>query len=279
MNTRVISTVFATAVLVSLASCGESEDRSINSTNLPSTKLYAVYEIYADASEQVFFQAQLTADKAPSDNRDDDTFVRLVDGDELWASYSTSISNASVGEDLFTDTEVFADNHVQLASGGFNFFFFSDIYYAENWYSAQLEYMGDQPYYMTMERANGNPIDKSFVTLPAPFTIAALTDTNISRSTDALIIDWQPVENDVEINIEILMSCPDGFSDHITRKLDTDEGSVTLNAGDLYFDTLTGSCSATANIIKTRLGTLDSRYIGGNISGHQHRSIVFNTSD
>lgn len=280
MNKYVKSTLFTSAVIVSLTSCGDSEDRSVNSTNLPSTNMHAVFEIYTDASEQVFFNAQLTADRAPSDDRDDDTFVRLVKGDQLWASYGTSISNISLGEDLFTDTEAVANNHVQLATGSFNFaFFFSEIYYAENWYGAQLEYRGDLPYYITLERPNGKPIDRSNVTLPKPFTITSLANTEISRSADSITFAWQPVENDVGINVEIQLSCPDGFSEYLTRKMDTDEGSITLNVGDLYFDTLEGSCSATANIIKSRLGTLDSRYIGGNISGHQHRSIVFNTSD
>ena len=264
------------------------EDESIDSNEVRTSQMFATFQVVSDSSENdVYVEAQLSRSELPSQEDDPDVFVRLVGEDQLWFSTGPSLLDVNLNDDLFSSFEALNDNHVRLETSEtevevyFFIFFRSIINTVGTWYSARLPQNESGEYRVSLLRnTEGATADQSTVTLPESFTILEpLANDSFSRSGDDIAVIWDNVDPNANLEIEAVTTCSDlRSSSFMDTQLD-DSGIYIINAGDLANSALSGECTTTINVRKTRLGNLDSKFFGGIIQGYQIRRVVVRTLD
>lgn len=258
------------------------DDSTVDSRDVTSSQIFAIFEIYSDGGDQVYAAAQLTRDEPPDSASDDDIFIRLVDNDKLWFSAGENIEDLDFGNDLFSSLEQLEQTHTLMTRSEHNenYFFGSDIFYHNVWYSGRLPQSAEGQYGIALLREIDSDAKYSSVQLPNAFSLHApeINDT-YSRSNDVLAIEWAPIQTGVTVSLEINSSCLNNDFDSYTLATDSDTGIIILDPGVLDSAYLSGNCTTTVDIIKTRSGQFDATFDGGRISAHQIRSVTITTMD
>jgi len=127
----------------------------------------------------------------------------------------------------------------------------------------------DQSYEVALVRPSDRGAPHSLVTLPDPFTLAA--PATASRSAP-LTITWTPGGAD-SISIDIT-GCASAQLGPLP-----DTGTATVPAGTVVADPSDATCDLSAEVSRTRPGTLDSAYgQGGSIVAIQRRTATLTST-
>ena len=274
---------------------GRNDDQHINSSNVSTSRIYVGAHVTSDSGNKVQVEVQLTQDSPPSP-LSGDTFIDLLNGDELWVSTNES-NNLSLGDDLFSALDGYAGSQVRMRQsvdhGNNNFedivedilniillLDFSDEEVRGEWYIGDIKYDEAARFYrLSLSRPNGISVE-STVTLPNAFTMSSpLSNESYSRAANDIRVDWSPIDPDSSVNIKTLVSCPNQARQEFTFTLVADTGSYTIAAGDIDSTLVTGTCPTTILVTKNKPGTLGNSFIGGKIVGHQTKAIVVTTTD
>ncbi len=122
------------------------------------------------------------------------------------------------------------------------------------------------------ERSLDSGAPTSTVALPEPFDVSAFEeDYSISRTQEALVLNWAPATPSVPMNVLLSGACIE--KTEIT--LPADQGTYTFQADTLVSleGTEEESCKLTATLTREREGVADSRWAdGSSIRGTQVRT-------
>jgi hypothetical protein len=280
-NSSMTPVVMLLAILLSACNSGDSV---VSSSNIATNEIYSTMELHADGSGMVYVGVQLTKDQPPSDTSSSDEYIELSAADELWFTSGVNMRDLEIEGDLF-DALAHVAKTQELVEGTTRFldegFFWSRLFPIQTYYDGSLEVAEEgATYTVSLLREGGIDAKSSTVTMPFPFEIVApLPGETYSRSQDSILVEWLPFGADVQVELEANTSCPDGSVDSYTTTQAVDNGFLLLNAGDLMSDNLSGSCSTSLTLAKSRLGQPDPAFVGGFISAHQVRTVSVTTTD
>lgn len=275
------------ALLVAVAATIGCDDdaKVVDSDHVATGQIYATFQVMSDGSGEVHAEAQLTKDVPPDASDEPDTFVRLVNKDELWLSVGPDLTSIDFSDDLFGTLAELDGKQIRFRNTGTELEFYSFIFFRQiinsfgTWYSAALPQSDEREYRVAFLRERDYSSTVSSVVLPEPFSILAPTaGETLSREMDDFILEWSNPESGVDVEIEVNTTCTDSEFDTFTEVVEVDTGIFILPAGTLDSPALTGNCSSTINLRKSRSGELDARFVGGAVIGYQIRRIVISSS-
>lgn len=266
---------------VVLAACLHDSSTNVPSDEVPTSQIFATFQVIEEGGQEVYVEAQLTRDMAPN-QPDGDTFVRVSGSDQLWLSGGEHFSQLEIEGDLFQALRSLGGTQIQFRTAQEIVYLFLGltINMDGDRYFARLPEHEDGHYQVAFLREGYTSALESSVMVPEDFTITRpLAGDNFSRADDAIRIDWTPVESDVVVRIEVKSSCLDGESDVYREFLDQDPGTHELAPGVLSSESLNGYCTSSINVIRSRLGSFDPVFAGGRVAGHQIRGVSVTTTD
>jgi len=288
LSSQIRGTIFKLALSASILSMvGCDDDSSKGSKIVPSNNINAVIEIYKEKTGHVFSQVQLREQGRL------DVSVRLEKGDQLWFSTGEPIGRVSTSDDLFAGLVELGNTHELLEPryeyGDSDSLFDSWINYGDLWYTGFVENTEADLYRLSLLRDTHAEAPDSTVSMPETFALTGVAaNKEYSRNQDTIVVQWDgAAETDVESYARVSISCANSeigsFSDAQVQTFDYDLGTqvdqLILPAGDLNDELLSGRCSGTISIRRSRLGTLDDAFAGGYIRASQLRSISFVSID
>jgi hypothetical protein len=274
--------------LLFVVACGSHDpDRSVDSEDIATSRIYASFQVVADDHGEVVVEAQLTERLPPGQADEPDYFLHLNGGDELWFSRGDrSHYELDLSSNLFDSLQNFSDDHVDLSAISsireeFNFLFlFSWISEFGRTYSAYLEQNDSTEFSVSFTRDFGDDVYTSTVELPADFNLLTpLADDEFSRANDSISVSWDNALAGVDIQISALATCSDGEFVEYTATESSDTGLHEIPAGAFELSGLVGRCVATVNVSKVDTLTVHPAFAGGVITGHQLRRVSFLTVD
>ncbi|VUD51393.1 hypothetical protein TDB9533_01417 [Thalassocella blandensis] len=285
-----ISTIIKASAFIAGASiligCDDDGPKIVNSDTVSTNQVFATYQVFSDGSQYVYAEAQLTRLTPPSETEDEDSFVHLVDKDELWFASELNLLDQQFSSDVFGELEQLRDTQTRFKASTrqeelYNFIFFRTIINPfGNWYSAQLPLNTNGIYQISLFRENTVEARYSTITLPNNFSIIAPDSLALySRSMDDIIVEWNNTETDLSVEIETTVACPDQSFESYSETLTSDSGTYVIPAGTLSEPHLVGRCTTTINVRKALLGTIDPNLVGGLASGYQIRRVSFVSED
>ncbi len=275
-------------LMVSLiTACGDDSDPQVRSDSVATGQMFATFQVISDGEDYVYAEAQLTRNVPPLNVSNSTDFIHLVDNDELWLSAGPDIEAIAIEDNIFgafrdlenTQAE-FQQSYSQRESYDF---LFSRVIINElgTWYSARLPQSAEREYRVALFRHQdtGTPARDSVVTLPPPYNVTSpISGSQLSRSTDDIDITWNDIDPLSSVEVETVTTCANNNVETFATTELSDDGAITIAAGELTADTLTGTCSTTINIRKIRIGQFDARFIGGTVNGYQIRRMVIVTT-
>ncbi len=265
-----------------LGACGA--DSVVSSANVSTENVLATIEIYSDDGDNAYASTQLI--RAGSTSGDD--YLDLRGGDALWFTTGENLREASLGENWFeslaelSKAQELFEGEYRYRPTGFGFFFFwSTLIPEQVHYNGRLtEVPEGGRYTVSLLRGSGVEALDSNVEMPLSFDLQAPTDQlTFSRSSDPLIVEWLPIEEDVSVELDITTRCHEVTEHRYSKTFSSDEGYAELEPGAIDAGESSGECSTTLTLAKVRLGQLDSAYAGGSITARQIRSVTFTSSD
>ncbi len=274
--------LIAVSSFMFVGACFDDSRTNIPSDQLPTSQIFATFQVIEDGGDQVFVEAQLTRDLPPNQPGGDDVFVRLRGSDQLWFAAGEHFSRAQIEGNLYDALRDFSDTQAPMQSAQEIFYTFLGwtINVDGDRYFARLPRHPDGDYSVAFLREGYTSAIDSSVVLPAGFSVTApLLGDNFSRSSDPIQVSWAPAEADALVRLEVKSSCLDGGFAIYSTVLNHDPGSYELDAGVLESDSLSGYCTSTLNVIRSRMGSFDPAFTGGHVAGHQIRSVSVSTTD
>jgi hypothetical protein len=137
--------------------------------------------------------------------------------------------------------------------------------------------VGGTQFTVALARTKDTGAPASVITLPEPFDLAAPGATSISRQQD-LALTWLSNLSEDPMTVTVTGTCLETFRADVPFQV----LGYTIAANALRkrtpasaSDTVPDSCTATAIVSRTRLGTLDAHYKGGTSTGRQERTFSF----
>jgi hypothetical protein len=150
-------------------------------------------------------------------------------------------------------------------------------------YSASVPVDADGTQFtVALERKKDSGAPSSIATLPEAFTVTALSGS-FSRAQSGPHLQWSNAGSDpMTLSIkgdciqDFIASVTSGATDYTVaaNALKKKTGSGTADGGTSVPD----DCTVTANVDRSRPGTLDTGYAGGTIAGIQRRSVTFTST-
>lgn len=278
-------TIIILASIWVLSSCSDS-DKTVDSDDVSTGQIYATFQIISDGGEYVHAEAQLTKGVPPNSSNDDEIFVYLTEGDELWFSAGESIDEIDFSGDLFGQFSALSDTQDKFSETRFqeelSWFIFGRVIINRfgTWYSANLPQSENGEYRFSLLRNKGRTSNDSVVTLAEDFNIITPeSGTSFSRSADDIIVQWNNLEPATQVELESHTTCSNNNVDSHLMVITADAGTATIPSGSLSSETLVGLCSTTLNIRKVKSGQVDNKFLAGAVHSYQIRRVVFNTTD
>lgn len=270
-----------------LGACGS--DSVVSSTHLPTDEFEANIELYADGDDDTHASVQLKWLSGTGANQDDDhdDYVELRDGDQLWLTTGASLPDTELSGDWFESLSELARTQELLSStkryrsNYFFFFFWSSVIADRVHYNGSLSDVDDRAQYtVSLLRDDEDDAAESTVVMPGAFELSAPeSGDSLSRSTDPLVVEWLPLEEDVTVELAVITRCANDTEYRYEQSMSEDTGFVQIEPGAIDADRLAGRCNTTLTLTKARLGELDPAYAGGLISARQVRSVSLSTTD
>lgn len=273
---------FISIILPALMLQGCSE--SVPSISVPMDDIHAEMHVTSPDGKNAFVEVQLKKDGADSDQ-----YLDLEEGDRLIASTQPDFAAVEITHDLFDNISDLSRQYKEMEKG-------SDTVTFLDFFILKLNFLGSDGiwYYTTFSdmnpdtevtvaflRGSSPGATNSLVQLPDAFEITEpilASETVYSRNSDDIVVGWVPSGTSFPMTLEAFTSCADR-SEHDEPTVSVeDTGSYTLSAGTL--EGYPGVCITTLNLIRSRLGQIDSGYgRGGSIIGHQSRTVIIYSLD
>lgn len=282
---RTIRYITQALAVILLANCGSDSAQTVRSDAVATGQIYATYQLVSDGTGDVYVEAQLTKNVPPSQSNESETFVRLVTGDELWLSAGANFENIDFSDDLFGKAKELTNSQVlfsqeTIQNDRYDFIFFRTIINTFGiWYSAKLPENENNEYHITLLRAESNATPReSRVALPESFSIISpKAGDSFSRSQDDILVEWENIEADTSVELEVNVTCANLEFDSYSANLAADTGMHIIPAGSFTSPLLENTCSATLNIRKYRTGQFSPAFVGGTVTGYQIRRLVLSS--
>ncbi len=285
MNTLPTKTIFLLITALFIVSCDEDK-KIVRSEEVSTGQIYATFQVISDGGDDVYAEAQLTKSVPPNSSNDDEIFVRLTSGDELWLSTGESLDAIDFSQDLFGQFSRLSDTQDKFSEAIFEYeaswFIFDRIIINRlgSWYSATLPQSENGEYRFSLLRNDKVSAGNSMVNMAADFSVISPNSSNeFSRNSDDIIVQWNNTETETQVEIEVYTTCSNNNFDSFLITFTNDLGAATIPAGSLSSATLVGTCSTSLNIRKVKIGQFDSKLLAGAVSSYQVRRAVFNTLD
>ncbi|WNO10142.1 hypothetical protein [Teredinibacter sp. KSP-S5-2] len=270
----------------SLYGCDDTDDNTnrVDSDYVATGDIYATIQVVADEGDTIYAETQLTKGVPPSYSGK--IYVQLVNSDELWFSAGDNISAIDLSDDFFGEFAQFPDTQdrfYQAKTTSERYGFLWDkviINEYGTWYSAELPKKEQTEFTISLLRDHKTSAVNSMVKIPGDFQlIQPQSIESFSRSTDDIVVEWNNLESDTQVEVEAVTTCSDYSVETYSQLFDTDLGSATITAGSLQDVSLVGDCTTTLNLRKIKIGQFDSKFIGGTINGYQIRRVSLVTSN
>lgn len=280
-NAPKYSALIGLAALV-LAGCAGESASNWHDTG----RIRADIDLHSGDGHTIHVDARLTV-PASSDAYDseDPIYIRLRDGDQLWASTGVNVGEVDFGNDWFGELSELAHAQ-QLLESNTEYRALSPYWWGWNrtddlYYHGSLEDVPEgERYYVSLDRENERDALESSVVMPGSFELVEPgTNQTLSRSGDALMVEWLPLEDNVSVEINVTTECGGDFRHEHLVRLDSDSGVHTFEPGAIDDASLSGACATTVAVAKRRVGELDPAYASGVITARQVRSVNLRTVD
>lgn len=132
-------------------------------------------------------------------------------------------------------------------------------------------------YAFALHRANDTSATNNSVTIPAPFSITAPTNTpTYSRANDAITVTYDNAGTGDVMSYSLDGSCIDKVDLQVTG----DSGSFVIPKASIpkLPNASVDTCPVRLTVRRSHAGTLDSAFAGGSAFGVQARSVQFNST-
>lgn len=262
----VLASLALIVVTALLSACGEGNTEATVATD----QIQANIVVYSTSDNDTHVNVWLRDVRRVADPNWQDDSVYLGVSTELWLiNEEFNGVDEVLGDDWFGNLpELVSYFRTRLDRGGFP-------------YSGALK---DQPdsagYTVSFLRKSGTEAPDSHVVLPRKFELLApAANETLSRSSDAILIEWLPIEAGVSVRVAVDVACTGQNNYRYITERETDTGQVLLQPGEIDDNGLHGRCTTTLVITKEREGHLDPAYAGGSIYGQQIRTVSFHTTE
>ncbi len=294
MNWKLVITIMGLLSSVFLIGCSEDDNvETVHSDAIATVDIWSLFQVVSDGEGYVQAEAQLTRGQPPADPEANVTYVKLVADDELWLSAGPDIESLTFTDDIFGGFSALEDSQalfveaVSTPSESYEFLFIRvESIEDGRWYSARLPVSEEREYRVVLFRNSdvGTSDREPDVVLPLAYEITSPTietsSLHFSRSEDDILIEWDSIDSLATVELEANTTClDDAVGTFVGEPSVLDSGSVTISAGALVSESLSGTCSTTVHIRKVRRGEFDSNFSGGRIVGYEIRSIAITTVD
>ncbi len=259
-----------------LTGCGGDNKPMIDSNAVSTSDVHANIQMTADHTGQVFIDIELLSR--------DDALVVLTNSDELWASSKQAYDRSLTGENSFDSLRELANTTTRLAkSGNYYFSFLGFRFNGDVFYSGRLAENTDNYYYVSFLREDFADAVHNEVQIPETFEIQTplFSDSIVSRSND-LEVTWGNSGSSDEVSLNIFTDCLHEVSQKLSITGLEDMGSYTLLSTRFAESSvpLSGSCTTSVEVVKSRLGTLDqSGFQRGSFYGNRVAHVIIETTD
>lgn len=267
------ATVIVTAA-VSFTACHETASKPSDQVGTDQT--YVFFTVTARASGPVYADAQLREGGAAG------TPLRLSGGDSLWFTAGQPVDAFEASGNIAGALADAAERTVKMGERGtveFNFLFLKIAISETPYYSATLNPVPENRYYIGYLREQLPNATESYVSLPSSFRITApLSNETVSRTND-IVVNWETSAESIdEVEIQTALVCDGVTRQTFNDRLTGDTGTYTVPGGTLDA-TVNQTCPLDIEITKRRFGTLGANLNGGEINGQQVTTVTVMSTD
>ncbi len=259
-----------------LAGCGDDARPMIDSNAVNTSDVHANIQMTADNTGQVFIDVELLSS--------DDALVVLTNKDQLWASNKQAYDRSLPGDNSFDSLRELANTTTRLEqSGNYYFSFLGLRFNGDVFYSGRLKENLNNHYYVSFLRDDFSDAIYNEVEIPDTFGIdrPLFNENSVSRSND-IEITWGDSGSNDEVSLNIYTGCLHEVSQQISITGLEDVGSFMLPASKFTEASLplSGSCTTSIEVVKSRLGTLDQLgFQRGSFYGNRVARVIIETID
>lgn len=264
------SKCFFSVALLGLVACDEVP--IINSDTLGTGQIYVDMHVTTVGDGYAVVEMQMRKGSSTG------TYINLAGNDELVAS--TKVIDEKPSGGLFDALKEVSENSKQLKEGSKTVStIWGDLNIGGPWYVTSFGGVkASTTFYVSLERDFDGGAKNSSVTLPPKVKITAPSSTdNFSRSIDGIPVTWEVSTPQYAMAVRANVACVNGDVDEWETTFTDDPGTATIPANT--FGSLSGDCSVRILVERTKQGTLNSKFAGGQIRSHSQSSVIVQTTD
>jgi hypothetical protein len=265
--------IFSLALLIAaftLSGCDEVA--VIDSDVLATGNIYVDMHVTSSGDGQAVVEVQLNKD---SSNGVD---VRLAGEDKLIASTQTISEKA--GGSLFDSLKTVSESTKVLSEGSKKITTaWGDLDIGGPWYIASFSGINSgTTFYINLDRDFDGGAKNSEVTLPSQVVITSPSATDgFSRSADGIPVSWVVSDAQYAMSVSAKALCENDMFAEWDVDFADDPGTTTIPANT--FGHLLGNCSVRILVERSKQGSLNPRFAGGQVRGHTQDKVIVYTSD
>jgi len=159
-------------------------------------------------------------------------------------------------------------------------------------YEAELPYLAETAYTISLSRAGGTGAPNSSVALPVPFAILAPAPGLNVTDGDSVTVQWAPAGADDVVDVMAETRCTHPTMDHLLSLGSLRRGRLAENVDSGVYvadvDTILDSrwviftprepastCQIVIEVVQKRVGTIDTGFVSGSVRGVVSRKVTF----
>lgn len=260
---------------LALTACYQTDPK--DSDEVSTNQTYVHFSVTGRASGPIDAHVQLREGGAAG------APLRLIDGDSLWFSSGQSVNDYETGDNIARQLAEASQRVMRMESHGiidFDFLFLHFAIEAAPYYTASLDPVAENRYYLGYLRAQQADATGSYVSLPDVFNITTPAgNESVNRAND-IVVNWQSGDDpDVdEVEIHAALVCGGNTVNSFREVLDTDAGTYTIPGGTLDYR-IDQRCPLSIEVSKQRRGTLGRYLNGGEITGQRVDTVTVSSTE
>lgn len=266
--------VVAGVAALSAAACYHDETK--DSDRVGTFQTYAQFNVTARGSGPVSADVQLREGGAGG------AALHLSSGDSLWFSSGRAVDHFEASDNIAEALTDAAEHVVRMEEQNtvdFDFLFLDFEIQDSPYYTADLDPVDDNRYYLGYLRDSKPNATGSHVSLPAAFDITApLANETVNRNND-ITVNWQTRDETVdEVTVTAALVCDGRTEDTITETVPQDPGTYTIGGGR-FAGVTDRTCPLSIEVTKQRTGTLGPNLNGGEITGQRVATVTVSSTE